>query len=110
MDYQKYLQTEHWQARRKLALDEAGHKCQVCGCKDRRLDVHHNSYDYLGDEPREDLIVLCDVCHERHHKAPSHVTYTGMVCPDCGTEWVLELSIMYRVHIGEEPMLRSIDE
>jgi hypothetical protein len=30
--------------------------------------VHHRSYDRKGFEAPQDLIVLCDDCHLRHHR------------------------------------------
>lgn len=64
--YHEYLQTEHWQVKRKEALARAGDKCQVCSSTER-LEVHHNSYDNLGGELRTDLVVLCRKCHELFH-------------------------------------------
>jgi hypothetical protein len=33
------------------------------------LEVHHRTYERLGDERDEDLEVLCTRCHEQHHIA-----------------------------------------
>ena len=49
------------------ALQRAGYKCQACSTKKEILDVHHNSYDRLGAEEPQDLIVLCRTCHGRVH-------------------------------------------
>lgn len=95
--YDEYLQTPHWISRRALARERAGNKCQLCGDSNRELHVHHNCYDHLGNEPDEDLIVLCDECHARHHRRePVSTSYTGLVCPDCGTEWAVLIAIVQR--------------
>ena len=39
---------------------------EVCGVK-HRLQVHHLTYERLGNERDEDLKVLCWACHEREH-------------------------------------------
>lgn len=66
--YYEYLQSDHWQETRQQALDRAGNACQLCKSTDR-LDVHHNTYERLGRELPQDLIVLCHDCHGRfHHK------------------------------------------
>ena len=44
-----------------------GYRCQVCGERDTRLDVHHNTYDRYGDEGPFDLVALCGGCHEVFH-------------------------------------------
>lgn len=60
--YLTYINSAAWRARRQRALRRAGHRCQVCG-EGRRLQVHHVRYDNLGNEPDEDLTVLCWYCH-----------------------------------------------
>lgn len=66
MPYREYLQTDHWQDTRKRALRRAGYACQLCN-KRGRLHVHHRTYENLGDEDRDDLIVLCEHCHAKFH-------------------------------------------
>jgi 5-methylcytosine-specific restriction endonuclease McrA len=69
--YGRYLRSPAWRATARKALERASYKCQICGA-DRwltRLDVHHNSYERLGREPPEDLIVLCRHCHKLFHAA-----------------------------------------
>lgn len=65
--YRTYLTLEHWQRQRKKALDRSGHKCSLCSGTNR-LDVHHRTYERLGEEAPEDLTVLCRRCHENFHK------------------------------------------
>ena len=68
--YEKYLRTEHWRERRKLALVEAHHCCQDCGRgpdENGPLEVHHLTYARLFQERPEDLRVLCRDCHGRRH-------------------------------------------
>lgn len=60
--YRDYLASPEWSARRRRALMLAGHKCQDCGVK-KHLEVHHLTYDYLGEESDSDLRVLCPACH-----------------------------------------------
>lgn len=64
--YAAYRKTDHWHKARAAALARAGSRCQVCSCK-THLQVHHNTYKNLGEEKPEDLVVLCDSCHETFH-------------------------------------------
>lgn len=66
--YSEYLLTSVWHYRRNEALKRAGHTCHRCGVK-RQLQVHHLSYERLGNEIDEDLEVLCKGCHLGHHAA-----------------------------------------
>lgn len=65
MDYKKYLKSYEWQIKRERALKYAGYRCQICN-SEVRLEVHHRTYDNLGDEQPSDLTVLCHDCHKRH--------------------------------------------
>lgn len=66
MPYEQYLQTPQWRARRNRALSQARHRCHRCGAN-RRLQVHHLTYERLGAELDSDLEVLCRGCHLGEH-------------------------------------------
>lgn len=68
-NYDKYLQTDHWKKIRKKALEKADNKCQLCSSKEI-LQVHHNTYENVGNEKLTDLVVLCRECHSNFHNKP----------------------------------------
>jgi hypothetical protein len=70
MPYDDYLLSEAWRQRRNYMIRSAGHRCQV-GNQRGRLDLHHRTYDRLGYELREDLLVLCRECHDLFHSRRS---------------------------------------
>lgn len=65
MEYEFYLQTNHWQRMRRTALWWAENRCQTCHATDS-LQVHHRTYARKGGERLSDLTVLCRRCHELH--------------------------------------------
>jgi 5-methylcytosine-specific restriction endonuclease McrA len=67
MPFAEYRLQPEWQAKRTATLTRAGYRCQVCGERDVRLDVHHNTYERYGDEDTFDLFALCGGCHELFH-------------------------------------------
>ncbi len=67
MPYRDYLQTSEWQDTRKRAMKRAGFRCQICNAYGVRLNVHHRTYERRGYEDNQDLIVLCEGCHEIFH-------------------------------------------
>lgn len=73
-NYLEYLTSKQWKEVRELALKRAGYKCQICGST-RNLDVHHSTYDHLGNETDhlEDLVVLCAEHHQLYHDALAEV-------------------------------------
>lgn len=66
MPYNKYLHTYHWEQLRELKLSEVDHRCQVC-YNSKQLNVHHRTYERLGNEKLSDLTVLCKEWHEIFH-------------------------------------------
>ena len=68
LSYPEYLQSEHWQFVRTIALEIAGNHCQLCGSS-YCLNVHHRTYEHKGEEYNAmgDLIVLCQNCHAKFH-------------------------------------------
>ena len=64
--YQKYLLSDEWSLKRARAIELAGGRCQLCNSEDP-LNVHHRTYERIGDERPEDLTVLCKTCHALHH-------------------------------------------
>lgn len=66
MPYWEYIKTAHWQAIRAQAVERDGNRCRVCNSPDN-LNVHHRSYERLGQELPDDLTTLCQSCHEMFH-------------------------------------------
>jgi hypothetical protein len=66
-EYRRYLQSAHWKEIKTKALTAAGGRCQKCGKKHHKLNVHHVHYLTLGKERLEDLLVLCPKCHAKEH-------------------------------------------
>jgi hypothetical protein len=62
-----YLQTQQWRCRRAEVIQRQKFKCWRCGIE-KRLSVHHLSYDRLGDEEPSDLVALCRSCHTAVHQ------------------------------------------
>lgn len=64
--YVLYLKSAHWKAVRAEALERAEHSCMMCN-RTKDLQVHHRTYERIGEERPADVIALCGACHERHH-------------------------------------------
>ena len=65
--YAEMLRSPLWQKKRLEIMQRDDFTCQHCGCKERELQVHHRVY-HKGAKPWEyednELITLCDRCHE----------------------------------------------
>jgi Helicase HerA, central domain len=76
LSYAEYLQTQHWQSKRKEALQHAVYRCQICNAGGVQLDVHHRTYQRLGAELLSDLFVLCHECHDLFSTSGKLAKYT----------------------------------
>lgn len=67
-DYQEGEQLDFWNVR-EYVLFRDGHKCHgKKGCKNKILNVHHIESRKTGGDSSDNLITLCDECHNAYHK------------------------------------------
>lgn len=62
-EYERYMKSPEWYEKRQLLLVMADCRCERCGYR-QDLEVHHLTYERLGNELPDDLQVLCVECHE----------------------------------------------
>lgn len=55
-----------WLAIRDRIFSRSGGMCEGCGTR-RASQVHHLTYQHLGDEFLWELVAVCRECHERVH-------------------------------------------
>lgn len=64
--YDRYMQSSRW-AKRKVEYYQRNHKlCWRCGTT-VGIHLHHHTYLRMGHELDEDLVPLCQTCHQRAH-------------------------------------------
>lgn len=85
-DYTEYLRTRHWaKTKREVAAQFNGVPDCVCG-SDTSLNLHHLTYDRLGQELLRDLVFLCRTCHEIVHKMHRYSSDTSLL--DITTQYI----------------------
>jgi 5-methylcytosine-specific restriction endonuclease McrA len=62
-DYNAYIQSPAWRKKRAARIRRDHYMCQTCGVRGY-LTVHHRTYERLGRERMDDLITLCESCHD----------------------------------------------
>ena len=69
VEYQQGPQMDFWNIR-EYVLFRDGHTCQWCQgkSKDLRLNVHHIESRKTGGDSPENLITLCETCHDLIHR------------------------------------------
>jgi len=76
--YGEYIKSDLWQQKRGRRLKKDEFRCVNCG-SNVGLEVHHVSYDRLGDECVDDLRTLCAVCHARVTARSSSLRRRGVL-------------------------------
>jgi hypothetical protein len=78
--YTEYLMSKEWSDKRELVKDRANNCCEFTKEKNTSLEIHHLSYENVGDEPIEDLVALKYSVHWAIHndKDPDHRKYKMM--------------------------------
>lgn len=64
INYQEYLESYAWKALKKTKLEEQS-DCECCWAP--ATSVHHLSYDRLWREKSEDIVSICERCHDECH-------------------------------------------
>ena len=64
--YLKYLDSVEW-ANIKIDFKQyKGNKCELCNST-KKLHIHHKTYKRLFKEEYSDLMLVCEVCHNKIH-------------------------------------------
>ncbi|MEW5835307.1 MAG: hypothetical protein AB1832_09610 [Pseudomonadota bacterium] len=64
--YETYLRSEAWANKRAAVFTRANDVCE--GCRENAAtQVHHLSYEHVGNEFLFQLVAICEPCHERLH-------------------------------------------
>ena len=61
--YQAYLQSSVWLEKRQLVLARAQGVCEACR-RALATEVHHLTYQHVGQEPLFNLVAVCQSCHQ----------------------------------------------
>lgn len=78
--YADKLKDPRWQKKRLDILQRDGFKCRACGDVNLTLHVHHVRYESdcdPWDYESDDLITLCECCHEVWHIIDKHCDWAA---------------------------------
>lgn len=69
IDYGEYLRSKHWLRMKRMIHAKYNNECQMCHkkLKGRERNVHHLTYERIGNELPEDVTLLCRECHQKVH-------------------------------------------
>jgi hypothetical protein len=65
-NYKTYIRSPEWRRKRLGIIRRAGGICERCH-KWPVVNVHHLTYERLGDEFDSDLLGVCSKCHKELH-------------------------------------------
>lgn len=75
-DYQKGEMYGEYNVR-QYVLKRDNYTCRICGCKDAKFHVHHIETRKTGGNAPDNLITLCENCHEKLHKGAINPDVVG---------------------------------
>lgn len=67
--YSEYLKTKHWNNIKQQMYKKYRYHCCVCGWS-HGIQIHHKTYERVGNESLDDLIYICKACHKLYHDNP----------------------------------------
>jgi hypothetical protein len=65
--YEDYIKSPEWAEKRKIVMQMWCNRCALCNIGATPLDLHHRTYDRVGNELVTDLVPLCRNCHAKFH-------------------------------------------
>ena len=78
--YSNYLESDEWKEKRSKVRRRARGWCERCKVR-RREDVHHLTYQNVGNEKLTELVGVCRKCHEFLHglraEDPAATAFSG---------------------------------
>lgn len=75
-DYQKGEMYGEYNVR-QYVLKRDNYTCRICRCKDAKFHVHHIETRKTGGNAPDNLITLCENCHEKLHKGAINPDVVG---------------------------------
>lgn len=64
--YEDYLLSPQWKSKKEQVFNRSGGKCEVCEINEATT-AHHLTYEHLCCEPLDELMAVCDFCHDVLH-------------------------------------------
>lgn len=64
--YKEYLHTKHWKLLKSKIYKKYKYNCAYCKTN-HDIDLHHKTYERVGNENIGDLVYLCRLCHKAVH-------------------------------------------
>ncbi|MFK4726066.1 putative HNH restriction endonuclease [Bradyrhizobium niftali] len=93
MDYVAYITSAAWRNNpaRLRELAAANFACRLCpsaAATGARIEVHHRTYERLGDEIDGDLVALCSECHLGVTSMLRARRYATTAIPEATDTWI----------------------
>lgn len=67
LNYKDYLKGLHWSIFKTKYFQYHKKECSICG-KKYGIQLHHLTYDNIGNETFDDVICVCGECHDKIHE------------------------------------------
>ena len=87
--YSRYISSQHFRELRAERLKKDDYRCHRCRSA-KNLHCHHITYERIGREDIDDVVMLCGSCHSTIHGMNNKWiavdnTYTRFKCGNCSS-------------------------
>jgi 16S rRNA G966 N2-methylase RsmD len=76
--YANYLKSKSWFKKRAIIKSRCKNTCEECHVA-RMNEVHHLTYEHIGDERLYELVGLCEACHKKKHPEKKKTNFLSRV-------------------------------
>lgn len=90
--YLEYLNSKEWKNKKSKVINRAKAFCEGCGETNKPLEVHHLTYDRIGDELLTDLVAFCPDCHSKAHGKTKKSKWNLYINGECKNPNYLDVS------------------
>lgn len=107
-DFLAQYQTKEWFELSKRIKARDNNTCQMCGCNNKPISVHHLCYrdgNILNNDD-EELITLCEDCHKKQKESREHVFELLNDLRTVYTDYEIEtmLDTIYQSSVSDVPV------
>jgi hypothetical protein len=64
--YRRHLFSSEWHDIKRKVMERAQNICEGCGDY-KATEIHHLSYEHMGNEFLWEVVAVCADCHARYH-------------------------------------------
>lgn len=109
-DYHEYLASRKWAAKKDIVKFRSGGRCERCKNGSQRA-VHHLTYEHVGDEYINELLAVCQGCHDYLSARTDYDPAAGLEEANWSLQrWLAHLHLMLLFHGWKAAQAEGVED